>query len=89
MHAAGEAGPSNIEEPGQSRKKVRGGPAPTRPLPANVCKQVIATLAKQEKWVGWAFDGRKNLYTAEPFLALDQEHKFSVSLPTSAAVALP
>ena len=45
------------------------------------CKQVIATLAKQEKWVGWAFDGRKNLYTSEPFLALDQEHKFSVSAP--------
>lgn len=37
------------------------------------------TLAKQEGWQGWAFDGRKNIYTAKPFMDINQEHNFTVS----------
>ena len=84
--AAGEAGPSNIpdESPGASRsRKSRGAGAPSRPLPVNVCKQVIQSLAEQEKWKGWAFDGRKNIYTSEAFMNINQEHKFVVSLKTN------
>lgn len=90
--AAGEAGPSNIpdESPGASRsRKSRGAGAPSRPLPVNVCKQVIQSLAEQEKWKGWAFDGRKNIYTSEAFMNINQEHKFVVSLNSNGFLVLP
>ncbi len=79
--AGGEAGPSNIEESrSESRKKSKAGGVPSRPLPVTVCKQVISKLAKDEKWQGWAFDGRKNIYTAKAFMDVNQEHNFKVGL---------
>ncbi|DBA92483.1 TPA: hypothetical protein ACH3X1_002716 [Trebouxia sp. C0004] len=75
----GEAGPSNIEESrSESRKKSKAGGVPSRPLPVTVCKQVISKLALDEKWQGWAFDGRKNIYTAKAFMDTNQEHNFKV-----------
>lgn len=80
----GEAGPSNIEESrSESRKKSRAGGAPSRPLPVSVCKEVISKLAKDEGWQGWAFDGRKNIYTAKDFMDIKHEHSFKVSAHVS------
>ncbi len=79
--AGGEAGPSNIEESrSESRKKSKAGGVPSRPLPVTVCKEVISKLAKDEKWQGWAFDGRKNIYTAKAFMDINQEHNFKVGV---------
>ena len=79
MLAGGEAGPSNIEESrSESRKKSKAGGVPSRPLPVTVCKEVISKLAQDEKWQGWAFDGRKNIYTAKAFMDINQEHNFKV-----------
>ena len=81
MLAGGEAGPSNIEESrSESRKKSKAGGVPSRPLPVTVCKEVISKLAKDEKWQGWAFDGRKNIYTAKAFMDINQEHSFKVGI---------
>ena len=76
--AGGEAGPSNIEETKADRKRNKTGGAPTRPLPVTVCKDVIMSLAKQQGWKGWAFDGRKNIYTSTALMDINQEHKFQV-----------
>jgi len=79
--AGGEAGPSNIEESrSESRKKSKAGGVPSRPLPVTVCKEVISKLAQDEKWQGWAFDGRKNIYTAKAFMDINQEHSFKVGV---------
>ncbi len=79
--AGGEAGPSNIEESrSESRKKSKAGAVPSRPLPVTVCKEVISKLALDEKWQGWAFDGRKNIYTAKDFMDINQEHNFKVGV---------
>ena len=77
--AGGEAGPTNIEEPrAEARRKTKAGGIPSRPLPVAVCKEVIQALAKQERWTGWAFDGRKNIYTAKPIMDINQTHDFQV-----------
>ena len=84
--AGGEAGPTNIEEPrAEARRKTKAGGIPSRPLPVAVCKEVILALAKQERWTGWAFDGRKNIYTAKAIMDINQEHNFQV-LQTGCAV---
>lgn len=36
------------------------------------------SLAKQQGWKGWAFDGRKNIYTSTALMDIGQEHKFQV-----------
>lgn len=77
-YSGGEAGPSNIEETKADRKRNKTGGAPTRPLPVTVCKDVIMSLAKQQGWKGWAFDGRKNIYTSTALMDINQEHKFQV-----------
>lgn len=38
------------------------------------------SLAKQQGWKGWAFDGRKNIYTSTALMDIGQEHKFQVCL---------
>ena len=78
LPSGGEAGPSNIEESKADRKRNKTGGAPSRPLPVSVCKDVIMSLAKQQGWKGWAFDGRKNLYTSTALMDINQEHKFQV-----------
>lgn len=84
MTAGGEAGPSNLEESrSESRKKSKAGGVPSRPLPVTVCKEVIMKLAEQEGWQGWAFDGRKNIYTSKAFMDINHEHHFVVSCCTS------
>lgn len=76
--AGGEAGPSNIEESKADRKRSKSSGVPSRPLPVSVCKDVIMSLAKQQGWKGWAFDGRKNIYTSTALMDTHQEHKFQV-----------
>ncbi len=51
-----------------------GPPTPDeqRPLPARLCRMALVSCAKQHRWAaGWAFDGRKNLYSPQPFLPTD------------------
>lgn len=78
VSAGGEAGPSNIEESKADRKRSKSSGVPSRPLPVTVCKDVIMSLAKQQGWKGWAFDGRKNMYTSTALMDIHQEHKFQV-----------
>ncbi|CAD7705067.1 unnamed protein product [Ostreobium quekettii] len=60
--------------------------APNRPLPAKLCRALMAELAEQQGWnAQWAFDGKKNLYSPfgpDKYLP-KHEHSFEVQLKES------
>ncbi|KAK9804830.1 hypothetical protein WJX72_007669 [[Myrmecia] bisecta] len=72
-------------------KKREGGdddPRPARPdgidkpLPSDKCRLIVTKLAEQQGWpLGWAFDGRKNIYTAHYFLP-QEPTTFTVEIPS-------
>ena len=55
------------------------GPGALRPLPQSVSKDVMKQVAQDQKWPpGWAFDGRKNLFTVDQILDWNMEHNIKV-----------
>lgn len=57
------------------------GPGALRPLPQSVSKDVMKQVAQDQKWPpGWAFDGRKNLFTVDQILDWNMEHNIKTDI---------
>ena len=55
------------------------GPNAMLRLPQAVSMDVLKRVATEQKWPpGWAFDGRKNLFTVNQFLDWNMQHDFQV-----------
>lgn len=59
---------------------VRGKGRPEKPLPPELLRSAIRTLAKQEKWKpgDMVYDGRKNIFSSRKFLGQNQEFQVGV-----------
>ena len=70
------------------------GPA-DRPLPPRLCRSLMIELGKVQKWAtGWAFDGRKNLYSPRRMLPAEVQYQIEApdkpgETPASAAPPRP
>ena len=54
-------------------------PGALRPLPLAVSMDVLKQVAQDQKWPpGWAFDGRKNLFTTDHILDWNMTHNIQV-----------
>ncbi|CAL8468702.1 g8242 [Coccomyxa elongata] len=65
--------PPETETTSKSTQKDKAPRAPAKPLTPELARRVIEALAEMEDWPkAWAFDGRKNIYTARLFSGLPQ-----------------
>jgi len=52
-----------------------------RAFPQGLARRIMVQLAGENGWpVGWAYDGRSNMYAPAMFLATGQAHEYSVKL---------